>query len=557
METRLKQQRNRLFLRVTLIITAVWLTVSAIFCVIRLYNEKIDAQNRELANFSYAKNRLTTDRNAYPYQNMVFLNPTNIIGYQPYFGNDFDFQIVVIDAGTHQTVADTAHKIIVKYILSNEKGDYPEEYGCIDYLNVRNGLSDAQYDRIRRLLHDGGRDGEEYFLNCSRFYVIYDEFIPVELAVVSAKNSGGRLSYQPVETFALSGVDAGNNTVYRCSDGYLNAVPAAFLFDGAYNRDIVSSLTDEQRSLAVGTVATGRLEYVIYTSDYVHLNAYTLANWTDKTPASDRLYNVQYAKKINLLENCRSQLVIGVSVIFSFFFAIGLLLCFMIWQTVKSQIVQEQRRTDLTNALAHDIKTPLFVISGYACTLKENIDSDERYQYLEKIIAQTEQINSLVHKMLELSKLDSCEMKLNRSEFDLCGLMDEVLKDYDVLPDGKTVRFTRGGCCLISADRELLRTAVQNLTDNAVRYSPAGSEIIIAITDHTLVISNPSEPLTGAELKQIWRPYVRKDKSRHKKGNGLGLSIVKSILDLHGAKYELGMKEGRMVFRGEFHSAGR
>ena len=66
------------------------------------------------------------------------------------------------------------------------------------------------------------------------------------------------------------------------------------------------------------------------------------------------------------------------------------------------------------------------------------------------------------------------------------------------------------------------------------------------------MVSNPSEPLSKNDLKQIWQPYIRKDKSRHKSGNGLGLSIVKSILELHGVKYEMTMKDNKVEFRAEF-----
>ena len=154
--------------------------------------------------------------------------------------------------------------------------------------------------------------------------------------------------------------------------------------------------------------------------------------------------------------------------------------------------------------------------------------------------------------MLNLSKLDSFGMTLNRSEFDLSELVSGILEDYRNLPDDRSISFSHSGNSVLSADRELIRTALQNLIENAVKYSPGGSKILIDVTDSTISISNPSEPVSKADLKKIWQPYFRLDKSRHKKGNGLGLSIVKSILDLHGAKYEMSMRDGRMVFHAEF-----
>ena len=72
------------------------------------------------------------------------------------------------------------------------------------------------------------------------------------------------------------------------------------------------------------------------------------------------------------------------------------------------------------------------------------------------------------------------------------------------------------------------------------------------MTGKRLVISNPSEPLSKAEIKQLWEPYARKDKSRSKSGNGLGLAIVKSILDLHKSKYGMYMKASVLTFYAEF-----
>ena len=332
-------------------------------------------------------------------------------------------------------------------------------------------------------------------------------------------------------------------TVFECDDMRRNTVPKDFLLDGMYNRDCVGLLTEEQKEKAVATVATGPLEYIFYATDYSYLSEKNAGN-PDTASVNDTYCMLQYAKRIRLWDNCKGKLVIGVSAIFGFFFIIGLILCLMIWKMVKSQILQEQKRTDLTNALAHDIKTPLFVISGYAYSLKEDIDAEERDSYLDRIIEQTDEINGMVHKMLNLSKLDSYRMTLNLKELDLCETVENTLRKYTSLPDGRTISLTHSGSNIIRADSEWIQTVLQNLIDNAVKYSLKNSGIQIDVTDKTLRISNPSEPLTKAELKQIWEPFVRKDKSRHKNGNGLGLSIVKSVLDLHGAKHEAKQKDG-------------
>ena len=157
-----------------------------------------------------------------------------------------------------------------------------------------------------------------------------------------------------------------------------------------------------------------------------------------------------------------------------------------------------------------------------------------------------------MHRMLTFSKLDSYKMTLNRTDVDLGELTESILQNYAALPDNKRVSFSKSGSNTVSADRELLKTALQNLIDNAAKYSLKGSVIRISVTGRTITITNESEPLTKDDLKQIWKPYVRKDKSRHQKGNGLGLSIVKSIMELHKTRIDMSMKDSTLTCTIEF-----
>ena len=103
-----------------------------------------------------------------------------------------------------------------------------------------------------------------------------------------------------------------------------------------------------------------------------------------------------------------------------------------------------QRILDFTNMLAHDIKTPVFVISGYAYSLKEDIDISERNFYLDNIIEEADEINDLVQKLLNFSKLDSYSMKLNKTEFDLFKAVQKTAEKY-TLSENKTIALTQSG----------------------------------------------------------------------------------------------------------------
>ena len=539
MEQRLKKERNRLILRITLIMLAIWLTLSGVFCAVRLNTEKVNVQKNELADLSHFM-QLMTVGNADDTVNRTLLEYTNPSDGQEQGKDGHNKQMIIIDRKTNQVISDTAGGVgVLFYVKISPEYTY-DLVGLLFYDNIRNALSDDEYRQITDLLNTERGDGNYYELVCTKFHVDQG-LMPLELKIVLVNGKDPRLTVDDeVAVFDLSENKIDGLEVYECASLHRNTIPKDFIVDGVCNKDIIGTLTKEQRKSAVEMIPTGTFRYIFYASDYLnHIGV--------EYEEEDASWLIQYAKEVDILDSCKTDLAIGVCAIFVFFLTIGAILCVMIWRTVKAQMIQEQKRLDLTNALAHDIKTPLFVISGYAYSLKEDIDENERDLYLDRIIEQTDEVNSLVHRMLNFSKLDSYTMTLKESGFDVGELAQSIADNYSVLPDNKKLVFTRSGDNRITADKELIKTALQNLIDNAVRYSLPDSEIQVDVAEKTIAISNESEPMTKSELKQIWQPYFRKDKSRHQKGNGLGLSIVKSILDLHKASYSMRMDGTRLI----------
>ena len=559
MEKRFKKQRNKLFLLVALILTGVFLVVTATYCAIRLYSEKSNVQDREYAAFSQIQRKLSGEPGNPDSMLHIFLNDTNMLYYQNQSGINYNRHLIVINGDNDRVITDSAEKTLVKYSISVGTGSSWEDYGFIDRREILDSISKKQTERIKELLAEKNENGSRNMMICSKFHRDYDRIIPVELTVLPVENENDPyLSEDVLETFTLKDNSPGKK-VYECSDIRLNIIPESFLFGDNYNKDIIGTLSDEQKKESVTTISCSLTEYIFYSSEYLYLNAYipreksTSAAVLDDYSSNETFYLIQYAKKINLLENCMNDLIFGTIVIFLFFLIIGTILCLTIWKVLRVEMLQEKKRTDMTNALAHDIKTPLFVISGFAYSLKEDIDSENRDSYLDRIIKQTDEINELVHNMLELTKLDSGSMSLDKTDFDINEMISNILENYKVLKDGKTISFEHGESCVISGDKDLIKTALRNLIDNAVKYSLKDSPINITTDEKTLTISNKSEPLTRSDLKKIWQPYVRKDKSRHKSGNGLGLSIVRSILVLHKVKFDITMKgKDTVIFRAIF-----
>lgn len=267
----------------------------------------------------------------------------------------------------------------------------------------------------------------------------------------------------------------------------------------------------------------------------------------------NQVIGIKYAKRINLLEYCTDTLIIGISSIFLFFLLITLILTIMMCKMMKTQLVEEEKRSELTNALAHDIKTPLFIISGYAQNLKENVNSDKRDHYCDRIIDKTQEVNSLVHKMLELSRPDDFSKALVFEDININKTVEDILSDFETLPDGKSFKLNSNEKCNINADKGLIERTLVNLISNAVTYSDINSEITVDISKNAFSISNKCTDISQSDIKHLTQPYYRVDKSRNAKGNGLGLSIVKTIADAHRYKLNIKLCDDIITFTLVFH----
>ena len=531
MKDRFKKQRNMLIQKIILIMLAVWLITSAVFCAVRLNMEKTNIQNRELTNLAHAKQVLIAGNGSFEAVNRAFLESTDFINNNNISGSSYNSQFIITDRITDKLIADTAGTIAVRFSVKQGDDSAFDVIGLLDYDLIQNALSEAELDEIIKLLNTKRDDGNYYELICTKLQMSNSLFIPLELKIVLVNGTDTRFTLDDnVAVFGLEENKIKDNEMFYSSDIKRNTIPTEFITDKKYNPDLISLLSKEEKDQATAVVSAGGLDVILYASDFLNYD-----NSSYDSPDDD--WVIQYAKRANLFDSCKFDLAIGVCMIFLFILIIAVILCVMIWHNVKAQNIQEQKRLDLTNKLAHDIKTPVFVISGYAYSLKEDIDRNERDFYIDNIIEEADEINDLVQKMLNFSKLDSYTMKLNKTEFDLFEAVQKTAEKYTALPENKTIALTQSGDNMICADRELMETVIQNLIDNAVKYSLPETEITIEVNGNTLSVSNQTEPLTKSELKQLWQPYYRKDKSRSKKGNGLGLSIVKSILDLHEAKY--------------------
>lgn len=202
-----------------------------------------------------------------------------------------------------------------------------------------------------------------------------------------------------------------------------------------------------------------------------------------------------------------------------------------VWR--KQERVERVRR-ETTAALAHELKTPLSVLSATAELLGDNLAPEKQAHYLGVIQQQAQRMDGSVRQMLELSRLETGAKALRRTAFSLAELAQERLQA--ALSTDSTIRteFAAQGEYEVNADRTLLTRALDALLENAVQHTPEGGCITVHLADGVLSVTNTGDAIPADALPRLWEAYYQADPSRSAKGDGLGLSIAKTVFDLHG-----------------------
>lgn len=206
----------------------------------------------------------------------------------------------------------------------------------------------------------------------------------------------------------------------------------------------------------------------------------------------------------------------------------------------KKNEVDEMRKEFLSN-VSHELKTPLALIQGYAEGLKENINDDEesRNFYCEVIMDEADKMNKMVKKLLTLNELEFGNNQINIERFDIVDLITSVLNATDILFKQKRVflRFDFSEPIYVWSDKYLIEQVMTNYISNALNHVSGANIIEIKLIQRDDVIRvavfNTGENIPEEDLDKVWIKFYKVDKARTREygGNGIGLSIVKAIMN--------------------------
>ena len=218
----------------------------------------------------------------------------------------------------------------------------------------------------------------------------------------------------------------------------------------------------------------------------------------------------------------------------------------------KNRLQFEARTKSLTRSFAHELKTPLAVTKAYI----ENwdlVDEKERPEVASKINSEVDHMTRMVNTLLDLSKMDSGDVKLNLEEVELYDLSKSCFKHLEKIAAEKEITFDFGkdkedGEYKVSADLDMMQMVISNFMSNAIKYGKKKVSVFLSGdgSNVTFKITNDGDTISKKDQKKIWDLFYKKDKSGADRlnSNGVGLAVNKSILELHKAKFGVSSESG-------------
>lgn len=220
-------------------------------------------------------------------------------------------------------------------------------------------------------------------------------------------------------------------------------------------------------------------------------------------------------------------------------------------EDIENEKRLDKLRKEFIASVSHELKTPIAIIQGYAQGLMENIaeTEEDRNFYCEIIVEESLKMDSLVKELLLITQMDSGYFKIEKEKVDLYQMIKDIRDKYS--SKNREIKYIGEKDIFAYCDEKYIDRVLENLVVNALKYSTGDREVTITVEDienrYKVIISNESENLSEDDLENIWTPFYRVNKARDRDGHGLGLAIVRGILENHKSNFGVYITEKNII----------
>ena len=208
---------------------------------------------------------------------------------------------------------------------------------------------------------------------------------------------------------------------------------------------------------------------------------------------------------------------------------------------IKEKTEIDELRKEFISNVSHELKTPIAIIQGYAEGLKESVndDAESREFYCDVIVDEAAKMNKMVRKLLTLNQIEFGNMPVEYERFDIVQTIDNLLNQVNILIEekGANVDFDHNNIVYVWADEFQIEEVISNYISNALNHLSGDKVVKITVENRELVVrvtvENTGDNIPDEALERIWEKFYKVDKARTREygGSGIGLSIVKAIMD--------------------------
>ena len=266
---------------------------------------------------------------------------------------------------------------------------------------------------------------------------------------------------------------------------------------------------------------------------------YSVVEMQDSNNDNTR-YTIVTAYKYDFFQKYRSFTLKLVSGLLLAILVISFLWAKFTYVRLKARYELEDYQRSLTNAMAHDLKSPLMILSGMAENLKENVHTEKREYYADEMLKNISDMNHMIEQSLGFSKLGQTGKIDRKTDVDMRAQTENLVRKYKELSEAHEQHISVTGEGTMRGNEAMLRQLADNLLQNAILHGEEGGQIEITVGKGTYQIQNTyTGLLTTEDAKKLLKPYTKEENRKRTGGHGLGLSIVNEIVKLHGGKIHL------------------